>query len=147
MRFVLAIILVALSCNVVPAAERSAPVNYVLRCLGCHLPDGHGLPESGIPDFVDRIGAFTGLPEGRAYLMHVPGVIGSSLTDKEIADVMNYIVETYAGTSTPKDYVPFTGAEVETLRAQQIGNVVHYRRLVAAKLQELGIEVADYPWP
>lgn len=129
------------------AADRTAATNYVLRCIGCHVQDGSGLPSAGIPDFVGKVGVFARLPEGRAYLLHVPGVIGSSLSDREIAELLNYIMETYAGPSLPDPYLPFTAGEVGTLRARDIGNVVKYRRVVAAKLEAQGLDVADYPWP
>lgn len=131
----------------VQAAERSPQVNYLLRCQGCHLADGAGLPAAGIPDFVDQVGVFAGLAEGRQYLMHVPGVIGSSLSDHEIADVLNYIMETYSGSSLPAGFQPFTAGEVASLRATEIGNVVKYRRVVVDKLAQLGLAAADYPWP
>ncbi|MCX5497247.1 hypothetical protein OSH11_21285 [Kaistia dalseonensis] len=128
-------------------ADRTATTNYVLKCIGCHLQDGSGLPSAGIPDFVGKVGVFARLPEGRAYLLHVPGVIGSSLSDREIADLLNYVMDIYAGESLPVPYEPFTADEVAALRATEIGNVVKYRRVIAAKLAEEGIELADYPWP
>ena len=129
------------------AADRTAETNYVLRCIGCHVADGTGLPGAGIPNFVDQVGVFAGLPEGRAYLMHVPGVIGSSLSDAEIADVLNYIMEKWAGPSLPPNYVPFSAGEVATLRVAKVGNAVKYRRIVAERLAAAGIEVPEYPWP
>ena len=123
-------LLIALLVATTPAlgAERSAPVNYVLRCLGCHLQDGTGLPAAGIPDFVGKVGVFTGSDEARRYLLHVPGVINSGLTDGETANLLNYIMETYAGASLPKSYMPFTAEEVALLKSQDVGNVVSYRR-------------------
>ncbi len=129
------------------ANDRTAETNYVLRCVGCHDTDGTGLPAAGIPNFVDEVGVFAGLHEGRAYLLHVPGVIGSSLSDSETADVLNYIMTKWAGPSLPSDYVPFTSEEVQTLKTEGVGNPVKYRRVVAAKLAQSGIEVPDYPWP
>ncbi len=142
-------ILLALLVSAVPvfADERPAPVNYVLRCLGCHLPDGTGLPAAGIPDFVGKVGVFAGNPDGRRYLLHVPGVINSGLSDQETADLLNYIMQTYAGDSLAADSAPFTGPEVAELKAANVGNVVAYRRKIAAGLAAQGYEVADYPWP
>lgn len=131
----------------VMADDRPAPVNYVLRCLGCHLQDGTGLPSAGIPDFVDKVGVFAGADDGRRYLLHVPGVINSGLSDQETADLLNYIMDTYAGPSMPEQSVPFTAEEVAILKAQDIGNVVAYRRKLAAELEAEGNVVADYPWP
>jgi mono/diheme cytochrome c family protein len=129
------------------AADRTARTNYVLRCIGCHTADGTGLPNAGIPDFVGKIGAFAHTADGRAYLLHVPGVIGSSLSAAETADVLNYIMDTWGGASLPRDYTRFTADEVTELKARSIGNVVKFRHKVAADLAADGIAVADYPWP
>ena len=129
------------------AAERPAAVNYVLRCVGCHLPDGTGLPSAGIPDFVGKVGVFGGEEDTRRYLLHVPGVINSGLTDKETADLLNYIMDNFAGASRPDPWTPFTAEEVARLKSQDVGNVVSYRRKLAAALEAQGYVVADYPWP
>ncbi|WP_288430918.1 hypothetical protein [uncultured Stenotrophomonas sp.] len=129
------------------AGERSASVNYVLRCLGCHLQDGTGLPSAGIPDFVGKVGVFTHNPDTRRYLLHVPGVINSGLSDNELAELLNYIMETYAGESLPETYQPFTAEEVAELKNEDVGNVVSYRRQLAHDLIAQGYPVAEYPWP
>ncbi|UYQ72786.1 cytochrome c [Pelagibacterium flavum] len=129
------------------AQEKSAHTNYVLRCAGCHGMSGSGAPAAGIFDFNGMVGAFAGIDEGRTYLMHVPGVAGSGLSDSEIAAVMNYVMETWAGDSLPEPYEPFTAAEVTERRAIAIPDIVENRRQVAALLQTMGIETADYPWP
>ena len=143
--FLLALVFVFVTGAV--AGDRTAKTNYVLRCIGCHVADGTGLPGAGIPNFVDQVGVFAGLPEGRAYLMHVPGVIGSSLSDAEVADLLNYIMETWAGPSLPPNYVPFSADEVASLRVAEVGNVVKYRRIVAERLAAAGLELPEYPWP
>lgn len=129
------------------ADDRPAPVNYVLRCLGCHLQDGTGLPSAGIPDFVGKVGVFAGSDDGRRYLLHVPGVINSGLSNKETADLLNYIMDTYAGPSMPASSDPFTAEEVALLKSQDVGNVVAFRRKLVEELEAQGHELADYPWP
>ncbi|WP_029009467.1 c-type cytochrome [Azospirillum halopraeferens] len=129
------------------AAELKPRTNYILRCTGCHGMDGAGLPAGGIPDFRDSVGAFTGDDEGRTYLLHVPGVIGAGLTDREIAAVLNFIMDTWAGRSLPDDFRPFTGGEVTERRARPVEDVVVLRRSIVARLRERGVETADYPWP
>lgn len=142
-------ILVAMIVSTIPALAdgRPAPVNYILRCVGCHLPDGTGLPSAGIPDFVGKVGVFAGSQGGRRYLLHVPGVINSGLGDQETADLLNYIMDTYAGSSVGDGWAPFTAQEVAVLKADNVGNVVAYRRKIAAELAAQGYSVADYPWP
>lgn len=127
--------------------ERSAHANYILRCAGCHTLDGSGVADAGIPDFRNLVGAFTADEAGRTYFMHVPGVIGASLTDQEIAGLLNYVVDTWAGESRPPFFINFTANEVARLRAVEIGDVVTYRRSLVEDLTAKGIATADYPWP
>ena len=147
MTWLKAILITLLASGIATGAERAPKANFILKCAGCHLSDGTGMPASGIPDFVGKVGVFAALPEGRAYLLHVPGVIGSSLTDAQIAGVLNYLMQTWAGASLPTDYVPFDATEVSALRQQHIGNAVNYRRVVVEKLEAMGLSAADYPWP
>jgi len=79
--------------------------------------------------------------------MHVPGVVNSSLTNAEIAAVMNYVMQTFGGPSLPADYKPFTVEEVDALRTHPVEDVVAYRRDVVKALSAAGIATAGYPWP
>ena len=109
--------------------------------------DGTGSANGGIPDFRGLVGAFAGDDDGRTYVMHVPGVVGSGLSDAEIAGVMNYVFETWGEKSLPAPYVPFTPDEVTARRARPVDDVVAFRRDVVEKLSAQGISTADYPWP
>lgn len=146
-RTILAIALGLLTVSTAGAQERSAHANYVLRCAGCHGMEGAGTAEGGIPDFRGYVGAFTHTEAARTYVMHVPGVISASLSDAEIAAVMNYIVEKWGGESVPDPFEPFTSEEVTRLRAVPVEDVVAFRRRVVEDLSAMGIETAGYPWP
>ena len=138
---------VAVAAGIAFAAERTPHANYILRCAGCHGMEGAGVPAGGIPALQDLVGYFAADDDGRTYLLHVPGVVGSSLSNGEIAAVMNYVMERWAGRSMPPNFVPFTEAEVTERRAIPVPNVVDYRRAVVARLDAAGIAVAAYPWP
>lgn len=125
----------------------SAGTNYILRCIGCHGTDGAGSEQAGIPDFRGYVGSFSRSEDGRRYLMHVPGVTNASLTDAQIAEVMNHVMERFGGSSLPADFRPFTAAEVTALRSEPVADVVALRREVAARLAAEGHPVAGYPWP
>ncbi|MGD9740705.1 MAG: hypothetical protein AB7O56_11515 [Bauldia sp.] len=129
------------------AQERGPHTNYILRCAGCHGLEGNGVPNAGIPAFPGFVGVFAGDEDGRTYLFHVPGVVGASLSNAEIAALMNYVMERWAGPSLPAAYVPFTEAEVAMRRAIAVPSVVDFRRAVVERLAALGIVAADYPWP
>lgn len=129
------------------AGPLSARANYILRCTGCHGLEGAGSEIGGIPDFRGYVGAFSRTGDGRAYLMHVPGVVNSSLTNAEIAAVMNYVMQTFGGPSLPANFKPFTVEEVDALRTHPVEDVVAYRRDVVKALTAAGIATAGYPWP
>ena len=132
-------------CLTSPAlADRAPRENYILRCAGCHGMDGTGSQIGGVPTFHD--GAITTLAnddEARTYLMHVPGVVGASLSNAEIAEVMNW-VNSHWGTGPAPD---FTEVEVNRRRAIPISDVVRFRRTLADRLKAEGKTLPDYPWP
>jgi mono/diheme cytochrome c family protein len=144
MRAALLPLALVLAASAADAGERSGRTNYILRCSGCHLLDGSGLPASGIPALPGYIDTFVQDEDGRTYVTHVPGVVASGLTDGEIADVLNYVVAEW-GTPTGSDR--FTETEVARRRAENVPDVVAYRRAVVARLKATGVAVADYPWP
>ena len=128
--------------------ERPAAVNYVLHCSGCHGVDGSGHETAGVPNFRESVGFFATDEEGRIYLLHVPGVINSNLSNAEIAAVLNYVVEQWAGSSTGRKFVRFTAGEVAERRVRSVSDVVRLRRQIALRLlQREGIQTAIYPWP
>jgi mono/diheme cytochrome c family protein len=124
----------------------SARSLYVLKCSGCHRIDGAGAPAAGIPPFPGFIAPLARQPEGRVYIAHVPGIAASRLSDAQLVDVLNYVIEEWSGdegAATPR----FTVDEFSVLRAVPVSNVVELRRDVVAQLKEAGEPVADYPWP
>ena len=147
MRRTFAALILCLAAGQAGAEGYNARTNYMLRCTGCHGMDGAGSEQAGIPDFRGYVGSFARSEPGRTYLMHVPGVVNSSLSDGEIAAVMNYVMESYAGASKAADAAPFTPEEVAVLRAAPVADVVALRREVVAACTQEGGPVAGYPWP
>jgi mono/diheme cytochrome c family protein len=122
------------------ASERER-VNYLLHCSGCHQPDGSGSPESGIPDMRGSIGHYLRLPEGRAYLVQVPGTSQSSLNDRETATLLNWMVNTLGGNEVPADFSPYTRDEVTRLRGHPLDDVSAARTQVLTRLQQMGYRI------
>jgi mono/diheme cytochrome c family protein len=88
---------------------------YAANCAGCHGHSGRTVSE--IPTLVDRIGYFVRIPEGRAYLVQVPGVAMSAVRDEDLAEMLNWLLNTYSAAQLPGDFKAYTGAEVMELRA------------------------------
>jgi hypothetical protein len=86
--------------------------NYVEHCGGCHGIQGDAAP-ANLPTLRGRVGWFMCTPEARSYLMRLPNVARSRITDnQDLADLLNFMVFSLGGPSTPKDAKPFTAAEV-----------------------------------
>jgi len=122
-------------------AELRARTDYLLHCSGCHGQDGAGRPVKGIPKFLDQIGYFPQLPEGRELLMQVPGLLSSGLPDGRAAAVTNYIVRRFAGPSLPPEFVPYTAAEAQRLRADRPADITAKRYKVYLELVQKGYPV------
>ncbi len=80
---------------------------YAIHCQGCHGATGAGLPPA-IPDFTDSLKYFLSSPEGKAYLVSVPGASMAPITDAELAGVMNWIIKRFVDETLPANFVYFT---------------------------------------
>jgi mono/diheme cytochrome c family protein len=114
-------------------AAADARQDYMLNCMGCHLVDGAGAPPA-IPRLADRVGYFLTIPEGRAYLAQVPGAANSLLNDAQLARVLNWIVEEYAGASLPQQWQPFQADEVARFRAARPLDIDALRHRLTAQI-------------
>lgn len=95
-----------------PADMDQAQSDYVEQCGGCHGIRGNAAPAQ-LPNLQGRVGWFMCLPEGRDYLMRLPNIARSRITDNEqLADLMNFMVFGLGGKSTPPGTRPFTPGEV-----------------------------------
>jgi hypothetical protein len=83
----------------------------------------------------DRVGYFMCSPEGRDYLIRLPNVAYSAITDnQELANMMNFVVFGLGGASAPKGAKPFTSAEVARLRTRAFAT----QSLISAREQIVG---------
>ena len=104
--------------------ERAA-FNYQMFCQGCHAPGGMG--SDVVPVFYNEIGHYLSVPEGREYLVRVPGSATSALNDARLAEVLNYILINFAGDSLEGDFKRYTEKEVSVLRKHPLNRVTEHR--------------------
>lgn len=97
------------------ADDERAHINYMLHCQGCHLPQAEGFA-GRVPPMKDFVGYFLHSPEGRDFLIRVPGVAHSALDDSEITELMNWLLQSFSADQLPASYTPFTVDEVAGLR-------------------------------
>jgi mono/diheme cytochrome c family protein len=124
-----------------PAAAASAVELYTLNCWGCHQPHAEGIPGT-VPRLAHSMGYFLEIPEGRTYLVQVPGVANSPLNDEQIVEVLNWLLVTFNKDELPKDFKPYTLDEVRKLRPHPLLNVQEARTALAKRLQAKGYKVA-----
>ena len=55
---------------------------------------------------------FLWVPGGREYLIRVPGVATSPLSDADLAEVMNWMLWRFDKEHLPANFRPFTAAEI-----------------------------------
>jgi cytochrome c553 len=112
--------------------EARAHTNYMLYCQGCHTPDGTGY--KSIPRLKGEVGRFLTLPEGRDFLVRVPGAATSILSDSDLAEVLNWIILTFGENSTPANFRHYTAEEVAKLRSKPLVEIVQYRKQLIRQL-------------
>ncbi len=100
--------------------------NYMLNCMGCHLPDGSGAAGK-VPSVRESLVALSSSTAGRRYLVQVPGASQSPLSDLELAQVLTWMVRSLSARTVPPDFTDFTAAEVAGYRRSPLVNVSETR--------------------
>lgn len=114
---------VVLSATAANAAWSYQPaVNYQLHCMGCHLADGSG--ESGrVPSIRRTLLLFSSSPAGRNYVIRVPGVAQSPLSDADTAALLNWMTRSLSDLKVPAGLADYSAAEVHDARGRPLARV------------------------
>ncbi len=57
-------------------------------------------------------------PDGREYIVRVPGVSQANLSDARLAAVLNWVLTEFNTDSLPADFAPYTAEEVGEARVK-----------------------------
>ncbi len=117
--------------------------SYLLNCAGCHGPDGTGSDANEVPTLHRIPGQFVKVPRGRAFLSQVPGIVYSSLTNAEVAEILNWILIHYSSDVLSADFKPYTVSEVARYRGVHPVSIPKIRAQVLSDLAAQGISI-DY---
>lgn len=125
-----------------PSAAITSSVRslYVVHCAGCHGRDGAGTDAGNVPD-MRRLGQFLRLEGGREFVIKVPGVMGSGLNDRQVAEVTNWVLATIAPASVPAGHEPYDATEVARARAQPLIDVAQARNRLVAQARSRGVTI------
>ncbi|RIH89416.1 c-type cytochrome [Calidithermus roseus] len=114
-------------------------------CQGCHQANGAGVP-GAFPPLAKHVPAILTAPGGRAYLPLVVlgGLQGSivvegvaynapmpafaSLSDAQVAAVLNYVASSWGNAALLKDFKPYTAEEIRALRQPLTPQQVYTQR-------------------
>jgi hypothetical protein len=89
-----------------------AKADYVEHCAGCHGVQGLSAP-ARLPELRGRVGYMMCTAGTRAYLLRLPNIAKSRISDnQQLADMLNFMVFGLGGTSVLPGTRPFTAAEV-----------------------------------
>ena len=110
----------------VPSVRADPKVDYLLHCSGCHMPDGTGL-SSVVPTLHGIIGRMVAEPEGRSYIVRVPGASQAPINDEKLAEVLNWMLTEFSSDTLPKNFKPLTAKEVKRARSQLLTDPLKYR--------------------
>lgn len=116
---------------------------YMLNCWGCHRPQGEGIPGTAPP--LRGAADFLKVPGGRAYLIEVPGVSSSALDDAQVAEVMNWILQSFSKGQLPSDFKPYTAAEVKQYRQVKMLSVIDARKKLVDEMIAMKVRPAGKP--
>jgi len=93
--------------------------NWTLNCQGCHRPDGSGSAATA-PPLKGSVARFLAVPGGRDYLVRVPGVATSALSDADLAEVLNWLLRRFDPADIPAGFKAYTAAQVGRLRKRPL---------------------------
>jgi hypothetical protein len=110
-------------------------INYMLQCMGCHTPDGSGEP-GRVPSIKETLVPFAAVPDGRRFLVQVPGASQSTLSDAELAELLNWMIANLSS-ARPARFESFTAAEVSGYRRTPLVGVQAARATLIQRLSRV----------
>jgi mono/diheme cytochrome c family protein len=73
---------------------------YQLHCMGCHGAGGSG-DATRVPSVNQAMLRFARTAEGRNYLVRVPGIATSPLSDADLTALLNWMLEDFGAPGAP----------------------------------------------
>lgn len=132
----------AAAAGILPPGHRvsrltAVQVAYLTSCGGCHGVEGISAPQA-VPTLRHLTGSFLCTRQGREFIVRLPDVALSSLSDRMLTRVMNWVVfDLGAPAAGGREARPYTVAEVARLRRQPLTQtgLTLYRKQVVAHVQ------------
>lgn len=109
-----------------------ARIDWMLKCQGCHRPDGGG-DSTSTPPLKGEVARFLSVKGGREFVGRVPGVAMTDLDDRRLAQLVNWTLYRFDAGHVPADFKPYSEAEIGALRRDplRLGRVQTRADLIA----------------
>lgn len=127
----------AAAVGLLPSAWASPGQDYMLYCMGCHGAEAQGVPGK-VPPLAHALGDYMRTPEGRNYVLRVPGAASSVLSDAQLAAVLNWLAMRFSAAQLSGDVSWFTPEEVAQVRHTPLADVLATRREIVRSLAASG---------
>ena len=105
-----------------------ASFDWILQCQGCHGPNGEGLAKRDVPKLQNEVSKFLLVDGGRDFIVRVPGVSGSPLSDDRLADLLNWMLVSLDPGNLSENWKNFSAPEVQTLRTKPLRTEIEAKR-------------------
>jgi mono/diheme cytochrome c family protein len=113
-----------------------ARIDYIMKCQGCHRPDGSGNAVN-TPPLTGEVARYLQVEGGREFLGRVPGVATVDLGDARLAQLLNWTLHRYDPGHIPAGFKPYTASEIAALRQQPLRlERLATRETLAARLNQ-----------
>ena len=90
--------------------------------MGCHLADGSG--QSGrVPSLRRSLVLLSRSLEGREYLIRVPGVAQSPLSNEDTATLLNWMARNLSDLKVTADFTDYSPAEIQRSRNRPFAKI------------------------
>ena len=119
----LAVVFTLLHSSVFAASPRT---NYLLYCSGCHRPLGEGKPPN-VPTLRNELGYMMSIEAMRGYLARVPGSAHAPISDAQLTDVLNWMLDEFNAKTLPRGFKKLTVEEVTKARSKILPDPNQYR--------------------
>jgi len=129
----LRVLLLAAALAAADLAAADPKTDYLLYCRGCHLRNGEAVPEANVPS-LHELGPLLASEGGRDYIIRVPGVSQTPMSNEKLAAVLNWVMQEFNANALPADYRPFTAEEVGKARVNVLPDPkAHRARILSGK--------------
>ena len=109
----------------------------MLNCQGCHGPEAEGNAAANVPRMKNYVGNFLKVPGGREFLVQVPGSASAAVSDAELAELLNWMIQTISPNEAPTPFIPYDESEVRALRYSPEEDVLGTREKLVGAIRAL----------